>query len=80
MHTKITTGDKVGIDTDKLEVFIEETTSDNKELQQYQQLVLSVVGKAGIVKQEEGTFTMVAYPGMQDIKIPTKYLVVLPPM
>jgi hypothetical protein len=77
---KITIGDKVIFDADKLESFLEETTSENKELAQYQQHVLAYIDHAGIVKEEGHPFTIVSFPDGQDLKIPTKYLVLSPPM
>ena len=80
MSTKIITGDKVLFDADKLEIFLDETISGNKELETYKEHILSCIGQVGIAKETGHPFTVVAYPGNKELQVPTKYLVKLPPM
>jgi hypothetical protein len=80
MHSKIKINSKVVFDTDKLEVFIEEMKYDNTKLQKYEEEVLSVIGKEGIVKEINNSFATVVFPGTGNINIPVKYLVLSPPI
>jgi hypothetical protein len=75
---KIKVGDKVTFDNDKIEIFKAETSSKDKAVQQYQQLVLGGVDQVGVVKELAGNLTTVSYPDGWDLPVPTKYLVLLP--
>lgn len=74
----IKVGDKVTFDNDKIEIFKAETSSKEKPIQQYQQLVLAGVDQVGIVKELGGNLTTVSYPDGWELPVPTKYLIVLP--
>lgn len=74
----ISAGDKVSFDPGKTDVFKAETNIDNRDIQQYQKLVLAGIDQIGIVKVPGTPMTMVSYPDGWDLPIPTKYLVVLP--
>lgn len=78
MNKKLNIGDKVKFDSDKIELFKAETSSSEKAVQQYQQLVLGGVNQIGIVKELGGNLTTVSYPDGWELPVPTKYLVVLP--
>lgn len=71
-------GDKVTFDNDKIEIFKAETTSDDKEVKQYRELVLAGIDQVGVVKDFIGNLTTVSYPDGWDLPVPTKYLIVLP--
>ncbi|HEY8688771.1 MAG TPA: hypothetical protein VIM07_06005 [Chitinophagaceae bacterium] len=71
-------GDKVTFDNDQIEIFKAETSSTDKAVRQYQQLVLGGIGQVGIVKELGGNLTTVSYPDGWDLPVPTKYLIVLP--
>ena len=71
-------GDKVTFDSDKIEDFILETTSNEKPIKDYQKLVLGGVNQIGVVKKLGGDLTTVSYPDGWDLPVPSKYLVVLP--
>jgi hypothetical protein len=74
----IKVGDKVTFDNDKIEIFKTETSSDDKAVKQYQQLVLGGIDQVGIVKELVGNLTTVSYPDGWDLPVPTKYLIILP--
>lgn len=78
LYRAINVGDKITFDNDKIELFKAETSSDDKAVRQYQQLVLGGIGQIGVVKELSGNLTTVAYPDGWDLPVPTKYLVVLP--
>jgi len=78
MNKKIKIGDKVTFDNDKIEIFKAETSSKEKAIQQYQQLVLGGIDQVGVVKEFLGNLTTVSYPDGWDLPVPTKYLIVLP--
>ena len=78
MNKKIKIGDKVTFDNDKIEIFKAETSSKEKAVQQYQQLVLGGIDQVGVVKEFLGNLTTVSYPDGWDLPVPTKYLIVLP--
>lgn len=78
MNQKIKIGDKVTFDNDKIEIFKAETSSEEKAIQQYQQLVLGGIDQVGVVKEFLGNLTTVSYPDGWDLPVPTKYLIVLP--
>ena len=65
-------------DNDKIEVFKAETSSLDKAITQYQQLILGGVDQIGVVKELGGNLTTVSYPDGWDLPVPTKYLIVLP--
>jgi hypothetical protein len=75
---KIKVGDKVTFDNDQIELFKAETSSKDKAVQQYQQLVLGGIDQVGVVKELGGNLTTVSYPDGWDLPVPTKYLVILP--
>lgn len=77
-NQEIKVGDKVIFDNDKIEVFKEETSGDDKAIRQYQQLVLGGVDQIGVVKELGSGLTTVSYPDGWDLPVPTKYLVALP--
>lgn len=74
----IKVGDKVTFDNNKIELFKAETSSPEKAVRQYQQLVLGGVDQVGVVKELNGNLTTVSYPDGWDLPVPTKYLIVLP--
>jgi hypothetical protein len=74
----IKVGDKVTFDNDQIEIFKAETSSNDKAVRQYQQLVLGGIDQIGIVKELGGSLTTVSYPDGWDLPVPTKYLIVLP--
>ncbi|MFT3680691.1 MAG: hypothetical protein QM791_10495 [Ferruginibacter sp.] len=74
----IKVGDKVTFDNDKIEIFKSETSSNEKAIRQYQQLVLGGVDQIGMVKKLAGNLTTVSYPDGWELPVPTKYLIVLP--
>ena len=73
----IKVGDKVTFDNDKIEIFKVETNSDDKEIKQYQQIVLGGIDQVGVVKELGDNLTTVSYPDGWDVPVPTKYLIVL---
>jgi hypothetical protein len=74
----IKVGDKVTFDNDKIEIFKAETSSIEKPIQQYQQLVLAGIDQIGTVKELGDNLTTVSYPDGWELPVPTKYLTVLP--
>ncbi len=71
-------GDKVTFDNNQIEIFKDETKSDDKAVKQYQQLVLGGIDQVGVVKEFLGNLTTVSYPDGWELPVPTKYLIVLP--
>ena len=72
-------GDKVTFDNDKIEIFKSETSSNDKAVRQYQQMVLGGIDQIGIVVKElGGNLTTVSYPDGWVLPVPTKYLIILP--
>lgn len=67
-HT-IQVGDKVTFDNDKIEIFKAETSSDDKAVRQYQQLVLGGIDQVGVVKELGGNLTTVSYPDGWDLPV-----------
>ena len=78
LNQTIQVGDKVTFDNDKIEIFKAETSSDEKAVRQYQQLVLGGIDQIGVVKELGDNLTTVSYPDGWDLPVPTKYLIVLP--
>ena len=78
MNDLIKVGDRVTFDNDKIEVFKQETSSSDKAVRQYQQIVLGGIDQVGVVKQLGENLTTVSYPDGWDVPVPTKYLIVLP--
>lgn len=78
LNKTIKVGDKVTFDNDQIEIFKAETSSTDKAVRQYQQLVLGGIDQVGIVKELGGNSTTVSYPDGWDLPVPTKYLIVLP--
>lgn len=74
----IKTGDKVTFDTDKVEQFKEETSSPEKAVREYRNLVLAGVDQIGTVKEVGLDLTTVLFADGWELPIPTKYLIVLP--
>jgi len=79
LNWEINVGDKVIFDNDKIELFKAETSSNDKAVRQYQQIVLGGIGQVGVVKELGGNLTTVSYPDGWELPVPTKYLIVLPP-
>lgn len=73
----LTVGDRVTFDNDKIEIFKAETSSNDKAIRQYQQLVLGGIGQVGVIKDFSGNLSTVSYPDGWDLPVPTKYLIVL---
>jgi len=73
-------GDKVTFDTDNIEQFKEETSSPEKAVQDYRNLVLAGVDQVGTVKEVGYDLTTVLFADGWELPIPTKYLMVLPPI
>ncbi len=73
----IKVGDRVIFDISWVEKFKAETSSSDKAVKQYQQLVLGGIDQAGVVKELGGNLTTVAYPDGWVLPVPTKYLIVL---
>ena len=71
-------GDKVTFDNDQIEILKTETSSSDKAVRQYQQLVLGGIDQVGVVKELGGNLTTVSYPDGWYLPVPTKYLIVLP--
>jgi hypothetical protein len=78
MNKQIKVGDKVTFDNDKVEIFKAETSSRDKAVRQYQQLVLGGIDQEGVVKELGGNLTTDSYPDGWDLPVPTKCLIVLP--
>lgn len=78
LNKTIKVGDKVTFDNDQIEIFKAETSSYDKAVRQYQQLVLGGIDQVGVVKESGGNLTTVSYPDGCDLPVPTKYLIVLP--
>ncbi len=78
LNKSLKVGDNVTFDNDKIEVFKSETSSNEKSIRQYQQLVLGGIDQVGVVKELGGNLTTVSYPDGWDLPVPTKYLIVLP--
>ncbi len=76
----IKVGDKVTFDTDNIELFKEETSSPGKPVQEYRKLVLAGVDQVGTVKEVGYDLTTVLFADGWELPIPTKYLIVLPPI
>jgi len=51
MNNTIKVGDKVTFDNDQIEIFKAETSSNDKAVRQYQQLVLGGIDQVGVVKE-----------------------------
>lgn len=78
MANTMKVGDKVTFDNDKVELFKAETSGNDKNIQQYQKLVLAGKDQVGTVKELGLDLTTVSYPDGWDLPVPTKYLVVMP--
>ncbi|MBK6384895.1 MAG: hypothetical protein IPF69_15910 [Chitinophagaceae bacterium] len=78
LNKTLQVGDKVTFDNDQIEIFKAETSSYEKAVRQYQQLVLGGIDQVGVVKELGGNLTTVSYPDGWDLPVPTKYLIVLP--
>lgn len=76
MNIKV--GDKVTFDNDQVELFKEETNSQDKGVQDYRNLVLSGIDETGTVKEIGQALTTVVFNDGWELPIPTKYLLVLP--
>lgn len=76
----IKVGDKVSFDTDKIEHFKEETSSSDTAVQEYRNSVLARVDQVGTVTELGYDLTTVLFAQGCEERIPTKYLVVLPPV
>ena len=71
-------GDTVTFDTDRIEEFKVETSSQEKAVQDYRKLVLAGVDQIGIVKELGFAMATLTYPDGWELPVPVKYLVVLP--
>ena len=78
LNKTLQVGNKVSSDNDQIEISKAETSSTDKMVRQYQQLVLDGIGHVGIVKELSGNLTTVSYPDGWDLPVPTKYIIVLP--
>ncbi len=78
LNKTLQVGDKVTFDNGQIEIFKAETSSTDKAVRQYQQLVFGGIDQVGIVKELGGNLTTVSYPDGWDLPVPTKYLIVLP--
>ncbi len=78
LNKTLQVGDKVTFDNDKIEIFKAETSSDDKAVRQYQQLVLGGIDQVGVVKELGDNLTTISYDDGWDLPVPTKYLIVLP--
>jgi hypothetical protein len=68
-------GDRVVFDTEFVMKFIEETTTDNESLLQYQKLILAGANQIGVIKKLGDPLSTVSYPDGWELPIPTKYLI-----
>lgn len=71
----IQVGDKVIFDNDMIEIFKAETSSYERPIRQYQQIVLGGIGQVGVVKEFGENLTTVSYPDGWTVPVPTKYLI-----
>jgi hypothetical protein len=78
LNQTIKVGDKVTFDKDKVEIFKAETSSNDKPVRQYQQMVLGGIDQVGLVTELGGNLTTVSYPDGWILPVPTKYLIVMP--
>lgn len=78
INPTIKVGDRVTFDNNCIEFFKAETSSMDKPIQQYQQLVLAGIDQIGIVTDVGENLITVSYPDGWDLPVPTKYLIVLP--
>lgn len=77
LNSRIKVGDTVIFDKDQIENFKAETSSSDKAVKQYQQLILSGVDHTGVVEEVVGNLTTVAYPDGWHLPVPTKYLIMV---
>ncbi len=70
-------GDSVIFDHSKIEIFKSETTSSDKAISQYQELVLAGIDQTGIIIKIEDNLSYIGYPDGWELPIPTKYLIPL---
>jgi hypothetical protein len=78
MKQSLKINDRVTFDTNKLNVFLTETTSVSPEVTEYQKLVLAGVDQVGTVQEINLNMTTVQFNDGWVLPIPTKYLVILP--
>ena len=74
VNLTLQTGDKVIFDESKITAFIQETTTTDKAIMDYQQLVLRGIGLEGLILEEGEDLTTVSYSDGWQIPVPTKYL------
>ena len=77
MRQKLQQGDKVKFNLDKVDDFISETTNVNREIDQYQKIVLSGRDQIGTIKELGINLSTVSFDDGWELPIPTKYLVLL---
>ena len=77
INTTLQIGDKVIFDESKIAAFIQETTSTNNAIMDYQHLVLKGVGLVGVILEEGEHLTTVSYADGWLIPLPTKYLLII---
>ena len=70
-------GDKVIFDESKIAAFVQETTSTDKAIMDYQHLVLRGIGLAGLILEKGEALTTVIYSDGWQIPVPTKYLLII---
>jgi len=76
-NKEIKVGDTVTFDTDNIESFIADTSSEDKAVQDYRKLVLAGTNQIGIVKEMGFSMATVSYPDGWELPLPVKYLIVL---
>ena len=74
---EIKVGDRVTFDTNDVDLFIADTASEDKAVQDYRRLVLAGINQVGIVKETGFALATVIYPDGWELPVPVKYLVVL---
>ena len=80
MEQKISVGDKVTFDSDKIEAFKEDTKSQEKSIRQYRELVLAGINEIGTVQEIGLDLITVIFSDGWVLPLPRKYILVLPPM
>lgn len=76
-NNEIKVGDTVTFDTDNIESFMADTTSDDKAVQDYRKLVLAGVDQVGVVKEIGFAIATISYSDGWELPVPVKYLLVL---
>lgn len=71
-------GDSVTFDSERIGEFKNETDSDDKDVQDYRNLILAGVNQVGVVRALGENLITVYYPDGWELPVPTKYLILLP--